>query len=185
MNTPHTIAVFGSSQPQPGSEGYEEARSLGGALACAGWTVLTGGYRGVMEAASRGAKEAGGSTIGVTTDYFAAKNLTANPYVDKEITVPTYADRLVKLITIADGYVIMRGGSGTLSELFCSWELVKNGSLPLRPIVLYGSYWKRIIDFLAGELADELSFFSHLDLLGFADRPVEVVELLEKSLKRQ
>ena len=158
---------------------------MGYALAEAGFTVVTGGYRGVMEAASRGAKEAGGATIGVTTDYFAARNLKANPYVDNEIMVPAYADRLVKLITMSDGYVIMRGGSGTLSELFFSWELVKNGSLPLRPIVLYGSHWKRIIDFLAEELADELSFSSHLNLLHYANRPDEVVALLEKLLKQQ
>ena len=179
------IAVFGSSQPREGTQAYDDARAVGYALAKAGFTVVTGGYRGVMEAASRGAKEAGGSTIGVTTGYFAARNLKANPYVDKEITVPSYADRLVKLITMSDGYVIMRGGSGTLSELFCSWELVKNGSLPLRPIVLYGSHWKRIISFLAGELANELSFSRHLDLLRFTDRPDEVVGLLEKSLTQR
>ena len=175
------IAVFGSSQPREGMQDYEEARAVGYALARAGYTVVTGGYHGIMEAASLGAKEAGGTTIGVTTDFFAVRNLMANVYIDTEIRVPSYADRLVKLISLSDGYVIMRGGSGTLSELFCSWELVKNGSLPLRPIVLYGDHWKRIIDFLAGELEDELSFSSHLRLLKFADNPGDVIRLLKKS----
>lgn len=179
MNHTVNIAVFGSSLPREGTKPYEDARAVGYALAEAGFTVVTGGYRGVMEAASRGAKEAGGTTIGVTTNYFAVRNIKANPYVDNEITVPTYTDRLVKLISMSDGYVILRGGSGTLSELFCSWELVKNGSLPLRPIVLYGGRWKQIIDFLAGELSDELSFSSHLNLLRFADRPDTVVEMLK------
>jgi len=183
MNTPHTIAVFGSSQPQPGSEGYEEARSLGGALACAGWTVLTGGYRGVMEAASRGAREAGGRTVGVITASFSERGLRSNEFVDEVIEVPTYADRLVRLITLAEGYVILRGGSGTLSELFLSWELVKNRSLPPRPIVLLGVRWKRVIDFLTGEFYDELSFSSHLNLLAFARDADEAVTLINRALK--
>ena len=152
------IAVFGSSRPRAGNERYEEARSVGYTLARAGYTIVTGGYRGVMEAASRGAKEAGGKTIGVTTAFFDRKNIRPNDYVDTEIKTPTYAERLLKLTEISDGYVIMRGGSGTLTELFFAWELEKNTSIPPRPLVLFGDHWRRIIDFLAGELPDELSF---------------------------
>ena len=176
------IAVFGSSQPRPGTEHYEEARLLGHTLAKAGWTVVTGGYRGVMEAASRGAKEAGGSTIGVTTAFFDAKGIKLNDYVDEEIKVPAYADRLLKLIAISDGYIIMRGGSGTLSEFFFSWELEKNRSILQKPIVLYGEHWKRIIDFLAEELHDELSFSSHLHLLEYTYDPEEAVEIIRRGL---
>ena len=178
------IAVFGSSQPNPGTEHYEDARQLGHALAEAGWTVVTGGYRGVMEAASRGAKEAGGSTIGVTTAFFDAKGIKPNDYVDEDIKVPTYADRLLKLISISDGYVILRGGSGTLSEFFFSWELEKNKSIPQRPIVLFGKHWKGIIDFLAGELHDELSFSSHLHLLEYTSDPEEAVEIIRRGLEK-
>ncbi len=178
------IAVFGSSQPLPGTEHYEEARLLGHTLAEAGWTVVTGGYRGVMEAASRGAKEAGGSTIGITTAFFDAKGLKLNDYVDREIKMPVYADRLLKLIEISDGYIIMRGGSGTLGEFFFSWELEKNKSIPLRPIVLFGEQWKRIIDFLAGELHDELSFSSHLHLLEYTSDPEEAVEIIRRGLEK-
>ena len=178
------IAVFGSSRPPEGSERYWEARALGRALAQAGWTIVSGGYRGVMEAASRGAKEAGGKTIGVTTSFFDAKNLEPNPWVDEEIKTSTYADRLLKLTAISDGYVIMRGGSGTLTELFFSWELEKNKSIPPRPIVLYGVQWKRIVDFLAGELPDEQSFSSHLHLLRYANDPHEAVSLIREGLDR-
>jgi len=178
------IAVFGSSRPPEGTERYEEARAVGRALAEAGWTLVTGGYRGVMEAASRGAKEAGGKTIGVTTAFFDAKNLKPNPWVDEEIKTSTYADRLLKLTAISDGYVIMRGGSGTLTELFFSWELEKNTSIPPRPLVLYGVQWKRIVDFLAGELPDEHSFSSYLHLLRYADNPDETVALIREGLDR-
>ena len=178
------IAVFGSSRPRIGTERYEEARAVGFELALAGYTVITGGYRGVMEAASRGAKEAGGKTIGVTTAFFDAVNAKPNPYVDTEIKTPTYAERLLKLTSISDGYVIMRGGSGTLTELFFAWELEKNKSIPPRPLVLFGDNWKKIIDFLARELPDELSFSSYLYLLGYASEPKEVVELIQDGLKR-
>ena len=178
------IAVFGSSQPRPGTKQYEEARQLGRALAEAGWTVVSGGYRGVMEAASRGAKEEGGKTIGVTTAFFGKKGLKPNEYVDTEIQTPTYAERLLKLTEISDGYVIMRGGSGTLTELFFSWELEKNKSIPPRPIVLYGDQWPRIINFLAEELPDELSFSSYLDLLGYANEPEKAVEIIRKRLEK-
>ena len=178
------IAVFGSSQPRPGTEQYEKAQQLGRALAEAGWTVVSGGYRGVMEAVSRGAKEAGGSTIGVTTVFFSKKGLKPNDFIDTEIQTPTYADRLLKLTEISDGYVILRGGSGTFTELFFSWELEKNKSIPPRPIVLYGDQWPRIIDFLAGELADELSFSSYLDLLEYASEPEKTVEIIRRKLEK-
>lgn len=179
------IAIFGSSQSQPGSKQYEEARDMGCALAEESWVVVTGGYRGIMEAASIGAKEAGGTTIGVTTAFFDKRGIKPNDYVDREIKTPTYADRLLKLTEICDGYVIMRGGSGTLNELFFSWELEKNKSIPPRPIVLFGEQWKRIIDFLAGELSDELSFSSYLYLLGYASEPVEAVNIIRRGLEKK
>jgi len=182
MNKETKIAVFGSSCPLPGSERYGEARSIGRALAEAGWTVVTGGYRGVMEAALRGAKEAGGKTIGVTTAFFDRKNLLPNDYIDREIKTSTYADRLIKLIGMSDGYVIMRGGSGTLTELFLSWELEKNGSIPPRPLILYGGHWKRIIGLLAKEMHDEQSFSSFLHLLRYSTDVDEVVKLIREGL---
>ena len=178
------IAVFGSSQPLPGTEQYEKAQQIGSALAEARWTVVSGGYRGVMEAVSRGAKKSGGSTIGVTTAFFGKKGLKPNDFIDTEIQTPTYADRLLKLTEISDGYVIMRGGSGTLTELFFSWELEKNRSIPPRPIVLYGDQWPRIINFLAEELPDELSFSSYLDLLGYANEPEKAVEIIRRRLEK-
>ena len=177
------ITVFGSSQPKPGSAPYEEARTVGRAIAEAGWTVVSGGYRGVMEAVSLGAQEAGGQTVGVTTAHFDPKGLKANPYINKEIHAGTYTERLLKLAYIADGYVILRGGSGTLNELFLVWEFVKNGSLPMRPIVLFGNHWKRIIDTLSGELSDELSFSSFLHLLQITSDTDEMVAMLDRGLK--
>lgn len=182
MNEITCIAVFGSSRPQPGSPAWEEARAVGYALGNAGWTVVTGGYRGVMEAASMGAKAAGDATIGVTTAFFGKRGLAANRWVDTEVKTATYAERLLRLTGMADGYVIMKGGSGTLAELFLTWELAKNGSIPPRPIVLHGGHWRRVIDALAEELGDELSFSAYRHLLNYSSDPDETVRIIESGL---
>ena len=83
------ITIFGSSQPKLSSETYEDARKIGFAIAKAGWTVINGGYGGVMEASALGAKEAGGATIGITTQTFVARGILPNPYIDTEIIVKT------------------------------------------------------------------------------------------------
>ncbi len=177
------VVVYGSALPPEGSPLYESARAVGRALAGEGWAVATGGYLGVMEAASRGAKEAGGEVIGVTTAFNRARG--ANQFVDREIRTPTYGDRLLELTRRGDAFVAMRGGSGTLAELFLTWELEKNMSIPEGPIVLYGSQWRRIIDFLAGEFPDEIAFASFRRLLHFAETPEEAVTAIRAGLARR
>jgi uncharacterized protein (TIGR00725 family) len=93
MNSERIITVFGSSRPREDDAGYAEARSLGAGLAKAGFAVCSGGYGGVMEAASRGAKEAGGKTYGVTADFFKP---AANAWIDVEVRVETWQERLFK-----------------------------------------------------------------------------------------
>jgi len=176
------IAVFGSSRPLPGSPLYEEARSLGEALARAGWTVMTGGYRGVMEGASRGARGAGGTVVGITTASPAGRFRAANPFVTCEIRMPDYGARLLELIRRADGYVVMNGGTGTLAELFLAWELVKHTSLPRRPLVLYGARWRRLIEDLARDPEDGESLAPSLPLVSFAATAEEAVSLLRAAL---
>src|SRR3990172_5023246 len=90
-----TVTVFGSSRPAAGSDAYETARRLGAALARAGFIVASGGYGGVMEGVSRGAREAGGKTIGVTAAVFRSQ---ANAWVEEEIRVATWHERLLKLV---------------------------------------------------------------------------------------
>jgi len=174
------VVVYGSSQPKPGSGLYEDARALGSALAGAGWTVATGGYSGVMEAVSRGAKEAGGATIGVTTAFYPAAK--KNSYMDIEIRMPAYGDRLLELTRSGDAFIVMRGGSGTLAELFLTWELEKNTSISPGPIILYGAHWRTVIGFLAGEFPEELAFSSYIGLLHFAETPEEAVGIIRTAL---
>src|SRR5881397_3697699 len=108
------VTVFGSSRPREGDADYEEARVLGRALAKHGFAVCSGGYGGVMEAVSRGAKEAGGKTYGVTAEFF--KTAKINAWIDVEVRKQSWEERLFGLIRLANGLVAGRGGTGTLVE---------------------------------------------------------------------
>src|ERR1043166_9437770 len=118
MKPERIITVFGSSRPPASHPDYEEARRLGQALGAAGFSVSSGGYGGVMEAVSRGAKEAGARTYGVTAEFFKPQ---ANAWVDSEIRVGTWQERLFELVRMAHGFVTCKGGTGTLVELAVVW----------------------------------------------------------------
>ncbi|HTY37092.1 MAG TPA: LOG family protein [Bacteroidota bacterium] len=145
----HVVTIFGSSRPREQEPEYEEARSLGAALAEAGFIVCNGGYGGIMEASARGAKEAGGSTIGVTVSAFTRN---ANPWIDTEIRKNTLVERIEVLVNSAQAYVIVKGGTGTLLELAYVWEFINKGFIPEKPIVIYGEFWSKVVDSLKDEL---------------------------------
>lgn len=138
-----TITVFGSSRPRPGDPYFEEAQQLGAALAAKGLAVCSGGYGGVMEAVSRGAREAGGKTLAVTAKFFRSQ---VNQWVEEEIRVDTWQERLFELVRRGDGYVICRGGTGTLVELAVVWEMINKGVMKRRPAVALGTFWTPVIE---------------------------------------
>jgi len=138
-----TVTVFGSSRPRDGHPDYFEAFALGRALAEKGFSVCTGGYGGVMEAVSRGAKEAGGEVLAVTAAFFRSR---ANAWVDVEIRVETWQDRLFELIRRGDAYVACKGGTGTLVELAVVWEMLNKRVIEAKPFVVLGTFWQPILD---------------------------------------
>jgi uncharacterized protein (TIGR00725 family) len=137
------VSVFGSSRVRPGSPAYDEAWELGQELAGRGITVCSGGYGGVMEAVSRGAREAGGATIGVTSRVFRAR---ANAWIAEEVRVASWQDRLFELMRRAQGYVVCRGGTGTLVELAVAWEMLNKGLMRGKPLAVLGPFWLPVID---------------------------------------
>ena len=143
MPEPKIITVFGSSRPREGDADYAEVRELGWALASKGFVVCTGGYGGVMEAVSRGAKDACGATIGITAKFFNAR---ANAWVDEEVQVDTWQHRLFELIHCGDGYVACKGGTGTLVELAVVWEMLNKGVMEGKPFVVLGDFWRPVLD---------------------------------------
>lgn len=135
--------VFGSSRPRENDAEYGEARLLGRLLAEKGFAVCTGAYGGTMEAVSRGAKDGGGKTYGVTAEAFAAAK--TNAWVDVEVRVATWQERLFELIRLADGFVACKGGTGTLAELAVVWEMMNKAVMPAKPLVALGEFWQPII----------------------------------------
>lgn len=141
------VAVFGGASAKPGDAVYEDARRLGVLLATAGYTVMTGGYIGVMEAASRGANTAGGHVIGVTCKEIERwRGSSANPWVKEEWSFETLRERMYSLIDACDAAVVMPGGVGTLAELAVMWnEQIINGD-PAKPLVLVGAGWQDMLE---------------------------------------
>jgi uncharacterized protein (TIGR00725 family) len=137
------VTVFGSSRPLSGDADYEEARALGQALAARGFAVCSGGYGGVMEAVSRGAKESGGKTYGVTAEFFKRK---ANEWIDVEVRKKTWEERLFELIALGDGFVACKGGTGTLVELAVVWEMLNKAVIAAKPFVALGGFWQPVLD---------------------------------------
>src|SRR5258706_570218 len=137
------ITVFGSSRPEEGDAEYAEAVELGKALAEAGFAVCTGGYGGVMEGVSRGAREAGGRVLAVTSSFFKPR---ANRWVDEEITMATWQERLFELVRLGDGYVACKGGTGTLVELAVGWEMLNKKAMEHRPFAVLGNFGQPILE---------------------------------------
>jgi uncharacterized protein (TIGR00725 family) len=138
------VTVFGSSRPREGHGDYEEARVLGRALAKHGFAVCSGGYGGVMEAVSRGAKEAGGRTYGVTAEFF--KTAKVNEWIDVEVRKDTWEERLFELIRRAHGFVACKGGTGTLVELAVVWEMLNKSVMTGKPFAVLGDFWTPILE---------------------------------------
>jgi uncharacterized protein (TIGR00725 family) len=144
MEAESIVTVFGSSRLREGDADYEEARVLGRALAKHGFAVCSGGYGGVMEAVSRGAKEAGGKTFGVTAEFF--KDAKLNSWIDVEVRRSTWEERLFELIRMAHGFVACKGGTGTLVELAVVWEMLNKSVMSGKPFAVLGDFWQPVLE---------------------------------------
>lgn len=177
------VTVFGSARFQPGSQYYEMAREMGQRVAGLGLTTMTGGGPGIMEAANRGAREAGGKSIGC--NIILPMEQKPNEYVDKWIEFRYFFVRKVMLVKYSDAFVVLPGGFGTMDELFESLTLVQTSKIPGFPIVLMGvAYWTPMMDFLrqtmlrAGAINGE-----DLTLLTLTDSPDVAVEQIMRGAR--
>jgi uncharacterized protein (TIGR00730 family) len=146
------ISVFGSSAPIEDTDAYRQAHAIGRIIADRGWTVCNGGYGGTMEASARGAVEAGGKVIGVTSAYYRS---TVNRFVTEEIRTKNVIERLLRLVELAHGYVVLPGGTGTLLELATVWEYINKGVITPRPIVVYKGFWHPVVETINAALINE------------------------------
>lgn len=142
-----TVTIFGSATVSATDAIYADAYALGQAIAGCGWQVCNGGYGGTMEAASHGAREAGGTSCGATLAALDTLRGGPNPYIDEVIPHETLLARVETLIQRGDAHVVLPGGTGTLLELAAAWELKsKRFADADKPLLLLGDFWQPMID---------------------------------------
>lgn len=170
------ITIFGGSKCSHSSPEYLEARDLGSRLAEAGFTICTGGYLGIMEAASRGAREKGGRVYGIVMNQFKSE---PNRYLTDKVATDHFYERLQNLITRSVGFVAFKGGMGTVTEISLVWNKLQTGVLGRRPLVLVGDSWQRVVDSWKENLVVSDADVSFLDFAASAEDAASLV--IEKS----
>lgn len=175
------ISVFGSARTKPGSPRYEFAEKIGALLAKKGYAVITGGGPGTMEAANKGATEAGGLSVGLGIELPHEQGI--NPYVELGINFRYFFARKVMFVKYAQGFVVLPGGFGTLDELFEAITLVQTEKVTSFPIVLVGTeFWGPLLDWIKGTLAAEgMISEKDVNLLHLTDSAEEAVELVTQG----
>jgi len=177
------IAIFGSARTHPNDPMYEAARELAGRLAKMGFAVITGGGPGIMEAANRGTREAGGLSIGCNIEL--PHEQSTNPYVDVSINFRYFFCRKTMFMKYSEGFVLFPGGFGTLDELFESLTLIQTGKIQRFPVILFGSdYWGGMLEWMRRRLVEEAKIEpTDLDLMTLTDSPQAASELILESYK--
>ncbi len=175
------ITVFGSARFPPGHRYYELTRELGARIARAGFTVMTGGGPGLMEAANRGAKEARGVSIGC--NIILPQEQKPNPYLDKWVEFRYFFVRKMMLVKYSYGFVAAPGGFGTLDELFEVATLIQTGKIKNFPVVLLGTeYWAPMLVFLRESLLKNAAILARdLDSILVTDSPEAAIAHIQKS----
>ena len=175
------VTVFGSARFKPDHRYYELARNVGAELARTGFAVLTGGGPGIMEAANRGAHEAGGKTYGL--NILLPHEQHANPYVDKSVDFHYFFTRKVMLVKYSCAFVVMPGGFGTLDELFEAMTLIQCKKIGPFPLILVGSeFWQGMVQFAEFMLSQGVFAEDEIGFARITDSPQEAVELIIRSL---
>jgi uncharacterized protein (TIGR00730 family) len=177
------ICVFGSARFNENNIYYQQARILSAEIAKLGFTILTGGGPGIMEAANRGAKDAGGRSIGINIQLPFEKY--ENPFVDKFINIKYFFVRKTMLIKYSYGFIVMPGGFGTMDELFESLTLIQTGKLKNFPIVIFNTqYHEKLIAFIHHMKQEKTISEKDLDLLLITDSFEEAVNHIKKVIPK-
>lgn len=178
------VTIFGSARFKPGEPYYELSRETGRAFAKAGFTVLTGGGPGAMEAANRGANEAGGSNYGL--NIILPHEQAPNPYVTESFEFNYFFIRKVMLVKYSFAYIVMPGGLGTLDELFEAATLIqchKIGPFPL--ILVGGKFWKGLRDFVAFMAEEGVFSPEEIGFSRIVETPEEAIEMVLAGLPQE
>ena len=171
------VTIFGGSKCGEESEEYGQAVRLGRLLAGRGYTICTGGYLGVMEGASRGAHEVGGRVLGIVMNQFKSE---PNRYLTEKVASAHFYERLQNLIERSVGFIALRGGAGTVTELSLVWNKLQTRVIEPRPLVLLGEFWQRVVDSFRQNLVvseQDVAF------LNFVSTPEEAVRIIAERVE--
>ena len=178
------VTVFGSARVGPGDRMYKAAREVGKSLAKAGLATITGGGPGIMEAANRGAAEAGGVSIGANIELPMEQGI--NRWVNVPLNFRYFFVRKTMFVKYAEGFIIFPGGYGTLDELFESLTLIQTGKLWNFPVVLFDStFWSGLVDWIDDKLVGDAKIApDDRELFMITDDPQEAVNVMLESFRR-
>jgi uncharacterized protein (TIGR00730 family) len=177
-NPEKIVTIFGGSKCREDSDEYRSALVLGSRLAAAGFTICTGGYLGIMEAASRGARENGGRVYGIVLNQFKSE---PNRYLTDKVATDHFYDRLQNLITRSAGFVAFKGGMGTVTEISLVWNKLQTGVIAPRPLVLVGDCWPPVVQAWKQNLVVSDSDTQLLDFADTADQAASII--IEKATR--
>jgi uncharacterized protein (TIGR00730 family) len=174
------VSIFGSARVKPGTEVYRQAEDLGRRLVEAGFSVITGGGGGVMEAANKGAAEAGGQSVGLNIELPFEQR--PNPYANIRLSFRYFFVRKVIFVKYSVAYIVMPGGFGTLDEMAEAITLIQTQRIRPFPVVLMGSdYWTGLTDWMRDvQLKYEMISPDDMDLLRIMDNPADAVRLIKQ-----
>ena len=178
-------SFFGSARTPPGDPDYELARETARLVGESGLAIITGGGPGIMEAANRGAKDAGAPSVGLNIELPFEQG--GNPYCDICLQFHYFFVRKIMFVRYASGFVVFPGGFGTMDELFEALTLIQTGKITEFPVVLVGSnYWSGLVDWFRERMLAEGNISpDDLDLFKVTDEPLEVRDLLMSASHRQ
>jgi uncharacterized protein (TIGR00730 family) len=178
---PRAVSVFGSARTKPGSEEYELAERIGSLLVEAGYAVITGGGPGIMEAANKGADEAGGVSVGLGIELPFESGL--NQWVDLGVNFRYFFARKTMFVKYSQGFAVLPGGLGTLDEMFEALTLAQTQRVTSFPVVLIGtSYWKGLLDWLYGTMLEDGKIAARdLDMITLTDDVSEAVSIMVEA----
>jgi uncharacterized protein (TIGR00730 family) len=181
---PPAVAVFGSARVLPGTEAYQKAEAIGAMLGNNGYSIITGGGPGVMEAANKGATEVGATSVGLNIELPLEQK--PNIYANKLLNFRYFFVRKVMFVKYSIAFIILPGGFGTLDELFEAITLIQTRKIKPFPLILVGrDYWKGLMDWVGDTLLKEkMIAVEDLDIVKTVDTPEEVLHWIRESKVR-
>jgi uncharacterized protein (TIGR00730 family) len=173
------VSIFGSARAEPGHKYYELARETASEIAKAGFAVITGGGGGIMEAANKGANEAGGKSVGLNIELPVEQE--PNEFQNLSLHFKYFFCRKVMFLKYANGFVAMPGGFGTMDELFESFVLIQTLKQASFPVILMGSeFWQGLIDWIKSTMLEKYEYVSteDMDVFSIVDKPADVAKII-------